>query len=133
MVITDIEEYVPDNDWAALKAAGRYADSHQIALWPDTVLRIARVGDEHTDRDAAPNLPLLAAATPTASADQIIDGIHIARPAVRPNHTPRREVQVPPDAAHDQLLNSLRISGRVTRSTPRGKHHYKATVTGKGE
>ena len=128
-VVTDLEEYVPDDDWAALKAAGRYADSHQIALSPDTVLRIARVGDEHPDRDATTTLRLLAAAVPTASADRIIEAFtSLGEPYVRITR-PGEKLRVPHDAVHDQLLGVLKAAGRMSRNTPRGRRYYGVTVS----
>lgn len=127
-VVFDLEAYVPTDDWAALKAAAAYADSHHIPLSPGTVLRIARVGDENNDRQVLLTLRLLAGAAPTASADQIIDTFGLlGEPYDRTTRTGEK-FSVAQDATHDQLLRVLSADRRISRRSGRGKRHYTVTV-----
>lgn len=126
-VVTNIEDFEPNDDWAALKAAAHYADSHQIALSPDTVLRIARVADESSDRQTPLVLRLLAAARPTATADQVIDAFGLlGDPYVRITETGAK-FDVDQDTAHEQLLAILAADGRISRRSKRGRN-YAVTV-----
>lgn len=127
-VLDNAAEYVPDDDWPALKAIAGYADTHRVPLTPDMVVRIAREGHPLGEVNQPVLLRLLCATEPAATADHIVDVFtrlghpyaDIARPGAR--------FKVPYDGSHDELLRVLKGAGRISRHTPRGKRAYGVTV-----
>ncbi|MFF0726047.1 hypothetical protein [Streptomyces sp. NPDC004134] len=128
-ILADVEDYVPDDNWAALNAVAVYADAQQLPLLPQTVIRIARVGQEHREVNTPLVLRLLCSAASEASADDIVNAFaHLGGPyskITRPGAT----FKVDRDGTHDQLLKVLKAAGRITRGTTRlSPPRYTVTV-----
>jgi len=127
MVAVNVEEYVPDDDWAELKAVVRYADTQRVALSPDTVVRIARVAHEHGDVDKTVLLRTLVATNPTASADQIVAVFKHLGPDYDKIRQTGEKLKFDRNDTNDRLLRVLQ-DARVVERGGTGRHHYSATV-----
>jgi hypothetical protein len=128
-VLADVNEYVSEDDWPALRAVAMYADKQSLALDPAVVVRIARIGDGHGDRDAALMLGLLDAASPTAVADHVVETfLHLGEP-YNLITTSGQKFDVDYDDLHDRLLRVLDSADLISRSTLRvPRHRHKVTV-----
>lgn len=126
IVVDDVGEYVPDDDWDELKAVARYADAYGVQLMPDTVVRIARVGRENGELSVPLMLRLLSAASPVASADHIVEVFSRLGKPYSDISQSGAKFRVGRDEIHDQLLMVLKDAGRITRRTGRGQ--YSITV-----
>lgn len=126
VVVADIEGYVPDDDWAALRAAVRYVDARGGALGPDVVVRAARVGHDHGELDAALMVRLLSTTSPAASADHIFEVFSRLKKPYSDISRSGAKPRFDRDDIHDRLLRVLRDAGRISRRTART--HYVATV-----
>lgn len=128
-VLGDVDGYVPDDDWAALQAVATNADSQRVPLTPHTVARIAMVGQKHRGVNASLVLRLLCAASPTASADDIINTFAQLGQPYSGITQPKATFDVDYDVTHDQLLKVLHSTGRITRGYPRvPRRRYSITV-----
>lgn len=125
-VVENIEAYVPEDEWAELKAVARYADAKHFALTPATVVRIARVAHENRDVRTEVLLRLLCATSPGASADDVADVFEHLGSDYDKIRQPGAKLHFDRDDIHDQLLKLLRAGNRITRGTSR--KHYSATV-----
>ncbi|ORA26697.1 YobI family P-loop NTPase [Mycobacteroides abscessus] len=129
MIVANVNAYVPEDDWVALQAVAVYADQHRLALDPAVVVRIARVGDGRDGRDPNRILRLLDRASPSASADNIVETfVHLGQPYNRiRNSGDSFEVDV--NELHDRLLKVLQGDNRITRGYPRlPKRRYSVNV-----
>ena len=128
-VLADVNGYVSEDDWAALKAVAVYADKHSVALDPAVVVRIARVGDGRSDRDVALMLRLLDAASPAAVADHVVETfMHLGAPYNRVTNV-RDSFDLDFDDVHDRLLKVLQSENRISRGYPRiPRRRYSVTV-----
>lgn len=128
-VLADVNGYVSEDDWPALRAVAVYADKRSLPLDPGVVVRIARIGDGHSDRDGALMLRLLAAASPAAAADHVVETFrHLGEP-YNLITTSGEKFDVDYDDLHDRLLRVLDSADLLSRSTlrvPRRRH--KVTV-----
>jgi hypothetical protein len=127
LVVEDVEEYVPDDDWTELAAATRYADTQRIALVPETVVRIARVARENGDVDKKLLLHTLVATNPTASADHIVAVFEQLGPDYEKIRQSHEKLKLDRDDIHDRLLRVLQEANVISRSGT-GRRHYSATV-----
>ena len=71
-VISEAEEYLPDNSRTALMAVAAYAGQHSYQLPAATVVRIARVDSTYRSIKSERMLEFLSDARPPASADDIV-------------------------------------------------------------
>ena len=128
-VLANVNDYVPDDDWAALQAVANYAAQHQVALDPSVVARIARVGDSRGWRDVSLILRLLDRASPTPAADHIVETfLHLGRPYAL-IASPGQSFDLDANDVHDGLLRILYGDNRITRGYPRiPKRRYSVTV-----
>lgn len=128
-VLANVNQYVPEDDWAALQAVAVYADQHRVALDPAVVARIARVGDSRAGRDATLMLRLLDRASPVASADHIVETfLHLGQPYNRITNS-QDSFDLDANDVHDRLLKTLQGDNRITRGYPRiPKRRYSVTV-----
>ena len=125
-VLANVNDYVPEDDWAALQAVAIYADRHAVSLDPAVVARMARVGGRH---DAALMLRLLERAFPSASADHIVETfLHLGHPYNRITNS-QDSFELAFNDVHDRLLKVLQADDRITRGFPRiPKRRYSVTV-----
>ncbi|UCZ63251.1 hypothetical protein [Mycolicibacterium phocaicum] len=125
-VLANVNEYVPEDDWAALQAVAVYADRHGASLDPAVVARMARVGH---GLDATLMLRLLDRASPSASADHIVETfMHLGQPYNRITNS-HDSFDVDFNDVHDRLLKVLQGANRITRGYPRlPKRRYSVTV-----
>lgn len=126
LVLDDVEEYVPNDDWRELKAVARYADVRRAQLPPDSVTRIARVADENGDVEKSLLLRLLASAAPSASAEHIITVFELLGPDYNKIQQTGEKLKFDRDGTHEELLKVLKAAGLITRGT--GLTHYSAIV-----
>ncbi|MGO3358924.1 MAG: YobI family P-loop NTPase [Bifidobacterium crudilactis] len=122
-VVTNLEEYVPKDDPAALTAAAKYANKHHIQLTPETVLRIAHANTAKQDV-----LRLLDTASPAANAQQIIavfDALGQPYSSIPQSGT---SFDVDYDEFHDRLLTTLQQSNVCTFKKKRNKNLYTVNV-----
>jgi hypothetical protein len=128
-ILANVNEYVPEDDWTALQAVAVYADQHREALDPSDVARIARVGDDRDERDVPLVLRLLDRASPTASADHIVETfLHLGQPYNRITNS-QDSFDLDANDIHDRLLKILHGENRITRGYPRiPKRRYSVTV-----
>lgn len=126
MLAFDVEEYVPDDDWTELKAIARYADTHRLALAPDTVVRMARVAHENRDVDKELLLRTLIATNPAASADHIVAVFEHLGPDYDKIRQTAEKLKFDRDDTHDKLLKALQDANVVSRG--RARSHYPVTV-----
>lgn len=118
-VLTNVNDFVPDDDWMTLQTVAVYADRHRVALDPAVVARIARVGDGHAGRDAPLLLRLLDGAAPATSADQIVQTfMHLGKPYNRITNS-QDTFELDFNDVHDRLLKILHADNRITRGHPR--------------
>ncbi|NYI76816.1 hypothetical protein [Nocardioides panzhihuensis] len=129
MVLANVNEYVPEDDWAELQAVAIYADQHREPLDPAVVRRIARVGDGRDGCDVTLMLRLLDRASPTASADHVIETfLHLGQPYNRITDS-EDSFDLDVTDVHDRLLKILHGDNRITRGYPRiPKRRYSVTV-----
>ncbi len=129
VVLGNVNSYVSEDDWTALKAVAEYADKHAVALDPAVVVRIARVGAGHSDQDVARILRLLDAASPAVVADHVIETfMHLGDPYDRITNV-RDSFELDFDDVHDRLLKILQSANRISRGYPRiPKRRYSVTV-----
>lgn len=126
VVLDDVEAYVPDDDWTELQAVARYADTQHTRLSPDTIVRIASVGEVEGALDTHLMLRLLYAASPVASADDIVEVFSRLGKPYSDISTTGARLTLDRSELYDQLLKVLADGNRITRGYPRG--HYSATV-----
>ena len=102
-----------------LAAVADYAHAHQRALTPQTVSRVARVGDAEGELDVPLVLDLLAAGSPPADAAAIVETfLHLGDPYDLISTTGKK-FERPNDDVHEKLLRVLDSEGLVTRGWPR--------------
>lgn len=107
-MIKKLDEFVPGDDGAALRAAARYALSKRHALPVSQVRRIATV-----TRDPAIVVPLLAVSAPNAS--EIVEVLmQLPEPYSYFTTKAKTTFRVPDDEAHRGILTLLRKAGIVT-------------------
>jgi hypothetical protein len=128
LVVEDVEEYVPDDDWIELAAVARYADTHCIALAPEAVVRIARVARQSGDVDKKLLLHRLVDTNPAASADHIVAVFEQLGPDYEKIRRSHEKLKLDRDDIHDRLLKVLQDAGVISRSGT-GRRHYSATVS----
>lgn len=128
-VLANVNEYVPEDDWTALEAVAVYSDRNQVALDPAVVARIAREAEGHDGCDVSLMLRLLDHASPTASANQIIETFsHLGQPYKRIANS-QDSFELDATDIHDRLLKILHADNRITRGYPRiPKRRYSVTV-----
>jgi len=128
-VLANVNDYVPADDWASLQAIAVYADRHRLALDPAVVVRIARVGDGRDTRDPNRTLRLLDLASPSPSADDIVETfMHLGHPYNRITNS-QASFELDYNDVHDRLLKVLQAGSRITRGFPRiPKRRYSVTV-----
>lgn len=128
-VLANVNEYVPEDNWAALQAIADYADRHRFALVPAVVVHIARVGDGRDGRDPNRMLRLLDRASPSPSADDIVETfMHLGQPYNRITDS-QASFELDYNDVHDRLLKVLQGDNRITRGFPRiPKRRYSLTV-----
>lgn len=122
-VTANLDEYVPEDDPAALTAAARYADKHHIRLTPETVLRIAHAGAARQDV-----LRLLDTASPAANAQQIVAVFGALDQPYSSISLPGTEFDVAHDELHNRLLTTLRDGKVCTFKKKRSKNLYQVRV-----
>ncbi|WP_395695262.1 hypothetical protein [Nocardioides sp.] len=119
IVVDRMDEFVPSDDWAELRAVARFAGAQDIPLPPEAVLRITRVADANSERQRDLTLRLLAKSSPAASADDIIAVFeHLGGDYARIRQTGDR-LEFDRSDPHDQLLKVLADAGRINRGYPR--------------
>lgn len=125
-ILANVNEYVAEDDWAALQSIAMYADRHGASLDPAVVARMARVGGEH---DATRMLRLLDRASPSASADHIVETFtYLGQPYNRIRNS-QDSFELDINDVHDRLLKVLQGESRITRGYPRiPKRRYSVTV-----
>lgn len=129
-IVSEIDDYVPTDDWAALRATADYAYAQQLSLPPQVIVRIARVGAAagSVDLIRPQLLRLLTWASPEASAEEIIETFaHLGGEYGKITH-PGAKFKVDHDETHDRLLSALRTARRITRRATPGKTHYSIKV-----
>lgn len=128
-VLANVNEYVPEDDWTALQAVAIYADRHRVPLGPAVVARIGRVGEGRVGRDVSLMLRLLDHASPTASANHIVETfLHLGQP-YNLIANPQDSFELDVNDIHDRLLKILHGENRITRGYPRiPKRRYSITV-----
>lgn len=128
-VLANVNDYVPEDDWVALQAIAVYADQRRSALDPDVVARIARVAEGREGRDPNRMLRLLDRASPSASADHIVETFtHLGQPYNRIRNS-RDSFELDINDVHDRLLKVLQGEKRIKRGYPRiPKRRYSVTV-----
>lgn len=128
-ILANVNDFVPEDDRAALQAIAVYADQHRATLAPAVVARIARVSDIRDGRDTNLILRLLDRASPSASADHIIETfMHLGKPYNRISN-PQDSFELDYNEVHDRLLKVLQAENRITRGFPRiPKRRYSVTV-----
>ena len=128
-VLANVNDYVAEDDWASLQAIAIYADRHRLALDPAVVVRIARVGDGRDRRDPNRTLRLLDLASPSPSADDIVETfMHLGHPYNRITNS-QASFELDYNDVHDRLLKVLQGGSRITRGFPRiPKRRYSVTV-----
>lgn len=125
-VLENVNEYVPEDDWAALQAVAIYADRHGASLDPAVVARMARVGDGN---NATLMLRLLDRASPSASADHIVETFMQLGPPYNRITNSQDSFELDFNDVHDRLLRVLQGDNRITRGFPRiPKRRYSVTV-----
>ncbi|MFZ2172855.1 MAG: hypothetical protein WAW17_02250 [Rhodococcus sp. (in: high G+C Gram-positive bacteria)] len=102
-ILTNVEEYVPEDDGEALNAVAKFASDHTIPLAPQTVLRLATAGTSNQARI----LRLLQAASPAATADQIVAVFSALGGEYNKISRSGTEFTVPNDTLHTDLLTTL--------------------------
>ncbi|WP_336707362.1 YobI family P-loop NTPase [Oerskovia sp. USHLN155] len=132
LVVEDIDQYVPDDDWPALKAAATYADTHAVSFTPATVARIARVQAHSDGTGVTLMLRLLCATTPGPTVDDIVEVFtHLGAPYNLISQSGAK-FKLDREDVHDRLLRVLRTSGRITRGTShetaQSRSQYTVTV-----
>lgn len=132
VVLEHVDEYVPEDDWPALRAVAAYADAHSVQLTPDTVARMARVQRGSGVIDARLMLRLLLVASPDPTADHIVEVFtHLSSPYSQIAQSGAK-FKVDRDDTHDQLLKVLAAANRITRgttrATPLSRSQYTVTV-----
>jgi len=126
-VVGGIEDYVSD-DWAELKAAVNYAYENQVALPPQSVVRIARAAAGAGDVDRPQVLRLLSWAYPDASAGEIVEAFaHLGGDYAKITRTGAK-FKVDHDPTHEKLLKVLRAADVATSRATAGKKNYAVTV-----
>lgn len=125
-VLANVNEYVPEDDWVALQAVAIYADRNGVPLDPAVVARMARVGDGH---NATLMLRLLDRASPSASADHIVETFSQLGPPYNRITNSQDSFELDFNDVHDRLLKVLQGDNRITRGFPRiPKRRYSVTV-----
>lgn len=125
-ILANVNEYVPEDDWAALQSIAVYADRHGASLDPAVVARMARVGDGH---HATLMLRLLDRASPSASADHIVATFIQLGPPYNRITNSQDSFELDFNDVHDRLLRVLQGDNRITRGFPRiPKRRYSVTV-----
>jgi hypothetical protein len=129
-VLADVNTYVPEDDWAELRAVAIYADQHRVALDPAVVARIARVGDGQDGRDRQMMLRLLDQSSPRPSADHVVETfLHLGGPYNRITN-PQDSFDLDFTDVHDRLLRILHSESRISRGYPRiPTRRYSVTVS----
>ena len=128
-VLADVDGYVPTDDWDALRAVVSYADTHDVALTPQTVARIARVGQNERDLDVRGILRLLSATSPVATPADIVETFRYLGDPYNLIAETGRKFDVDYDELHDNLLRVLDSADLISRGTPRvPKKRYSVTV-----
>src|SRR5699024_9731468 len=124
-VVSRVDDFVPDDDSAALSAVAQYADNQSIALKPETVVRIAHAGNP------APQfaLRLLGAATPEAQAHHIFEVFSTIGPPYNTINQARAQFDVDRDELHEALLTTLQNDNICTFRKKRHKDLYSVNVT----
>lgn len=125
-VLANVNEYVPEDDSVALQAVAIYADRNGVPLDPAVVARMARVGDGH---NATLMLRLLDRASPSASADHIVETFSELGPPYNRITNSQDSYELDFNDVHDRLLKVLQGDNRITRGFPRiPKRRYSVTV-----
>lgn len=123
LVVSNLEEYVSEDDSEALTAAAQYANEHRIQLTPDAVLMIARAG---ATKQCI--LSLLDAASPTANAQQIVAVFSVLDQPYSSISRSGTVFDVDYDELHNRLLTTLRESGVCAFKKKRGSNLYQVSV-----
>lgn len=122
-VVTNLEEYVPEDDPAALTAAARHASKHHLQLTPETVLRIAYANT--TKQDV---LRLLDTALPVANAQQIIAVFGALGQPYSSISQSGTSFDVDHDELHDRILTTLQQGNVCTFKKKRNRNLYTVNV-----
>jgi hypothetical protein len=122
-VVTNLKEYVPEDDPSALTAAAQYATKHHVQLAPETVLRIAKAGAAKQDV-----LQLLDTASPAANAQQIIAVFGTLDQPYNSISQSGTSFDVDHDELHGRLLMTLQQSNVCTFKKKRDKDLYTVKV-----
>lgn len=123
-ILTNVEEYVPEDDGEALNAVAKFASDHSIPLVPQTVLRLATAGPSNQARI----LRLLQDASPAATADQIVAVFAAIGGEYSKVTRSGSEFTVPNDTLHADLLTTLQNQNVCTFRKKRGRNMYAVSV-----
>ncbi|WP_216695928.1 YobI family P-loop NTPase [Dietzia psychralcaliphila] len=123
-VVGAVGEFVPDDDHAALKAVGHFADKYDVPLPPDEILRVAQAGKPNR----ALVLRLLGKASPPANAQQILGVFAVlGRPYDKFNRS-GASFDVEYDSIHEILLTILQDNNICTFKKKRNRDLYTVSV-----
>jgi hypothetical protein len=106
-IVTGLQDFVPEDDPAALRAAASFAVHHGLRVAPDQLARCASAGVE------APQIVLLLH-TADASAEEILNvADHLPEPYAQLRTRTKSTIRLPDDDAHVWLLEKLKAAGVV--------------------
>ncbi|MDN5890059.1 MAG: hypothetical protein L0H57_10180 [Yaniella sp.] len=123
-IVTNVDEFVPDDNPTVLTALAKYVDSRGMTLTPETGVRIAKVRDS-TQR---PVLQLLQAAEPEATADHIYDVFTAIGVPYSNINQAGKQFEVEKDELHTALLTTLQDGKVCTFRKKRAKELYTVNV-----
>ncbi len=123
-IVENAASFVPDNDTAALRETGRYAQANGIVLPVETIHRVVTAADNEHDQRVV--LKLLRDTSPAASTENVVEVFRkLGNPydqVARPGAT----FDLVKDDLHEALLN--RLDGRVEFRKRTNREIYKVTV-----
>lgn len=123
-VVDRVNEFIPNDDSAALTAVAQFAEYEQMSLPPDTIVRAAQA----SPANKAQLLRLLRNATPAAEASDVVNVFVALGGAYAHVTTPGAKFTVPYDTLHEELLRVLDTAGRCTFRKKTLKELYEVQV-----
>jgi hypothetical protein len=114
-IVGRLAEFVPGNDVDALKAAGKFAADHGIALPLDQVRRVAATGQSASDI----TLRLLQLVGPIPPAETVAALVELGEPYSNMSTHLEAEFEVPFDDAHRAVFGQLEEAGLCKTSKKR--------------
>jgi hypothetical protein len=114
-VVDALDEFVPDDDGAALTAAAKFALSRGISVAPDQVRRIAAISDT-----SDLTLRLLQTASPSPTPQEIVATLtELGSPYSYLSTGEKAKFEVPKDDAHEAVFGTLKEAGMCTLTKKR--------------